>query len=1120
MIEAMFKNLCPNCAGDISSQRLLRGFLCNKCMPQVDQQLMENFYEKELAKQEYDEWEKIFKEFVGFNPFGLQKYWVKKVLFKRSFALLAPTGIGKTTWGLVTALYFARKSKKSYVVLPTKLLILQSYQKLKDKVNKEEILVFGIEKTHKEKQQKKEFLKNGKFKILITSSMFLYKNIEVIPKDFEFIFVDDVDSLLKTAKNIDKVLYLIGFSKEDIDLTLKYIKYRKSKNLSEEEIRKLKESVINISKKSKGIVVLSSATSSPKSERIKLFRELLAFDVGKPIHYLRNIEDVYEKTDNLDVSLVEKIKKLGSGGLVFVSSDYGKEYVNKIKEMLSKHAIIAETYENINETVLEKYKNGEIQVLIGISSYKNPLVRGLDLPETIRYAVFYGVPKITVNLDIENNVNHLLIVATSVRSVLAKNKDLNSKYLVQLDKNLKSLNKLLYKRLLLQDKINMLRESIKKLILSPDILQQITVADNIFICKRDNMLVLCVADVTAYIQASGRTSRLYTGGVSKGLSYILVDNEKVFNNLVMKSRWWFSLDVSFKEVKDIDLNKIIKEIDLSREIIRNKEFTTTDFLKPVLVIVESPHKARTIANFFGKPMIRNIDEQDVYEVITEDKYLVITASLGHVFDLNKEVGFYGVLEGKNFIPVYESIEGKQKIISAIREVAKEFDLVLIATDPDTEGEKIAWDLKNMCSAYSKDVKRMEFHEVTKRAILNSLKEIRDINEDLVKAQIIRRISDRWVGFRLSEMIQRKFSKNYLSAGRVQTPVLGWVIKRQQESKKKIYLVIVRKEDLEIKFEFEDKNEALNFFNELKSVEIKRVSTIVEEKNPLPPFSTDVVLKEASEKYKLPVTKTMEILQDLFERGFITYHRTDSIRVSDVGINIAREYIREQFGEDYFKARSWSTEGAHECIRPTRVIDTEDIKSMIYSGEIIDFTGNHLQVYDLIFKRFIASQMRGIVVKKSKILFKTLDKEITQDIIEEIIQNGFNKIFPLKTTKLKEGVIDVLKNKYFHIIPRVQLFTQGTLIEEMKKKGIGRPSTYATIINRLLERGYVVEKKGYLFPTKLGEIVFGYLNSDEKRFKFVKESFTRNLEELMDKVESGTEDYQQILRSLKKELDKS
>ncbi|AMW33770.2 reverse gyrase [Fervidobacterium islandicum] len=1135
-LEAVFKNLCPNCSGDISSIRLIKGLPCEKCLSEeIDGKgalcrlsNLEGLKEFCNLNQEYTEWEETFKKYVGFEPWELQKFWAKKLLLKRSFALLAPTGIGKTSWGFASAIYFAKHNKKSYIVLPTRLLLLQSYEKLKGKVPDKDLLVIGIEESKKEKDQNKERLANGQFKVLVTTSMFLYKNVDLIPRDFSFIFVDDVDSFLKTAKNIDKALYLLGFEPRDIELAMKYIRMRR--NITEEnteEINSLREQVRRISKKAKGVMVVSSATSNPKSERIKLFKELLAFDVGRPVFYLRNVEDIYEHVGpdqaKLESVLVEKIKQFGDGGLVFVSSDYGKEKVDELKALFQRFGITSESYENFSEEILEKYKNKEIQVLIGISSYRNPLARGLDLPEIIRYAVFYGVPKIVVSLDLEGNVKHILLALSTLRPLIARDRELEN-WTPTVDRWMKELSKLGNIANPPKERVEKLREEIKNFILSEKVASKIKSADDISLRQEDGKWYLVVADVTGYLQASGRTSRLFVGGISKGLSYLLVDDKKVFNNLIRKLRWWFSSDVVFKDAQSVDLESIIEQINSDRERVRKKEGRRDDFLKPVLVIVESPHKARTIANFFGKPISRSLEGHELYEVITEDKYVVITASFGHVFDLNKEEGYFGVLENASngrvkYVPIYETIEGKENIVDAIREASKEFEQILIATDPDTEGEKISWDLKNLCSVYAMNIKRMEFHEVTKRAILNALREHRDVDEDLVKAQVVRRISDRWVGFELSQLLQKTFGRSNLSAGRVQTPVLGWVIERAKESQQKKYLVTISKDGLELKFEFENKEEAERFYNEIKTAEVIKGEEKTIEKAPLPPYTTDVILKDASEKYRLSVSRTMEVLQDLFERGFITYHRTDSTRVSDFGINVAKEYISENFGETFFKPRTWGEGGAHECIRPTRALDIEDIKSMIYSGELEGFTKDHIAIYDLIFKRFIASQMKNVILKGYDVTFKVVNKTQEMEVYEDIVEEGFNKFFPIKLVKVPEGSIDVSNNKFIRAVPKVYPFTQGSLVEEMKKRGLGRPSTYATIVSRLLERGYVIERNGFLLPTPLGERVYQFFNSDKEKFKFVSENFTRELEKLMDKVETAQANYQEILRSLKAELEK-
>uniref|UniRef100_UPI00262A15D0 reverse gyrase n=1 Tax=Thermocrinis sp. TaxID=2024383 RepID=UPI00262A15D0 len=425
MVKAIFSKLCPNCGGDISVERLEKGLPCEKCMPKEGdpcKSLKEGtLWEVCQVEKELLEWVEEFRRGVSAEPWDLQRTWAKRVLMGHSFGLLAPTGVGKTSFGLSMVSFLAKKNKKSYVILPTKLLVEQTVRKLKSfGLDERHILYFGDD-TEKEKREKKKRLEEGDFWVLVSTSMFLYKNYESLPKDFAFIFVDDVDSFLKTAKNIDKALYLLNFSPEDIGLALRLIRLKEKLNKSQEdweEIKKLSEQVARVSQKRKGVLVVSSATSNPRSSRIKLFRELLGFEVGTPTFYLRNVLDTYEDINKLP--LEEWIRKLGKGGLVFVPSDKGKEYVDVLKEELSQKGIVCLTYEELSEENLARYEKGEVDVLIGIASYRNPLARGFDVPHVVRYAIFYGVPKIVVSLRFEENLSHLLWALSSIRAEIVK----------------------------------------------------------------------------------------------------------------------------------------------------------------------------------------------------------------------------------------------------------------------------------------------------------------------------------------------------------------------------------------------------------------------------------------------------------------------------------------------------------------------------------------------------------------------------------------------------------------------------------------------------------------------------------------------------------------------------
>ncbi|MEO2082952.1 MAG: reverse gyrase, partial [Desulfurobacteriaceae bacterium] len=544
-----------------------------------------------------------------------------------------------------------------------------------------------------------------------------------------------------------------------------------------------------------------------------------------------------------------------------------------------------------------------------------------------------------------------------------------------------------------------------------------------------------------------------------------------------------------------------------------------------------------------KPVRRRIKNIDVYEINLGNRLLLLTASKGHVFDLTVRDGKWGVKEERGrFIPVYDTIKyctkcseqttepfcskckgkpdvDKISVVEALRELGLEINEVLIASDPDTEGEKIGWDVGVVLKPYQMNMRRMEFHEVTKWAFLEALENPREVDENLVKAQIVRRVADRWVGFSLSQHLWRVFGKHWLSAGRVQTPVLGWVIERYDQSKQRVGIVSVDTEVGKFSFRIED----LRLFNSLipDKVKVKVEGFGVKEKNPHPPFNTGELLREANAVLGLSAEKVMNLAQELFENGFITYHRTDSTRVSTAGMGVAKEYITERFGSEFVKLRPWGEGGAHECIRPTRPVDSEGLRTLVsVSGSTSRMTENHYNLYDLIFKRFIASQMVPAKVRSVTLKIKLLpaDVEVEEERIVEVVEPGWSLFIPLKVEplgfELREG-----ETYYFEVvsyrkkrIPKVLPYTQGELVEEMRKRGIGRPSTYAKIVETLLSRGYVVERNRRLYPTAMGRKVYGYLV--DKFPEYTSEEFTRKLEELMDMVEEGKADYQEIIKSLK------
>ena len=406
--------------------------------------------------------------------------------------------------------------------------------------------------------------------------------------------------------------------------------------------------------------------------------------------------------------------------------------------------------------------------------------------------------------------------------------------------------------------------------------------------------------------------------------------------------------------------------------------------------------------------------------------------------------------------------------------------------------------------------------------MKAISEARDVNEGRVNAQLVRRIEDRWIGFELSQELQRVFENHNLSAGRVQTPVLGWIIERYKEftESETYFLGLTLENGLQVTVEIGKDGKKVE---PPEYVTVEDVQLEERELNPSPPYTTDAMLKDASTFLKLSAPQTMRLAQDLFELGLITYHRTDSTHVSNTGIEVAKEYITSELGEEYFKPRPWGEEGAHEAIRPTRPIDTGRLMQLIRDGVIQlprNLTRNHYRLYDMIFKKFMTSQMIP-----AKILYEkaVIDAKVGKAELEgyvEIIEDGWTRLRspPMRELpKVEKGArLRVTEAKKWKA-PKVPLYTQGDVIALMKERKIGRPSTYAKIVETLLRRYYVIETRGRkkLVPTEQGIKVYHYLMS--KYRDLVSEEKTRELEETMDLIEDNRADYQKVLNDLYDEL---
>ena len=554
-----------------------------------------------------------------------------------------------------------------------------------------------------------------------------------------------------------------------------------------------------------------------------------------------------------------------------------------------------------------------------------------------------------------------------------------------------------------------------------------------------------------------------------------------------------------------------------------------------LVIVESPAKAKTIKKYLGGN----------YEVI---------ASMGHVRDLPK--ARLSVDIKKKFAPKYEIITGKEKLVEELKELAEKSDKIYLATDPDREGEAISWHLAYILGLPLDDNNRVEFNEITKNGVTNGMAHPRSINIDLVNAQQARRILDRLVGYKLSPFISQKIRRG-LSAGRVQSVAVRIIVDREEEIRKfkpEEYWTIDAKfipkgsrksfsaslySDANGKIKIENQEQAEKIEQDLADAEymITKVKHGTRRKTPAPPFITSTLQQEASRKLGFQSRRTMKVAQELYEgvdiegmgaTGLITYMRTDSLRISDVAKEEAAQYILNRFGEKFlpakprvFKTKSNAQDG-HEAIRPSMPsLSPEDVKASL--------TSDQFKLYNLIWNRFMASQMSDCIQKTTQAeisakeyIFKasgyyvdfegftTLYVESKDTEEEKSTQlPPLEKDMPVKCKELK-------KNQHFTQPPA--RYTEASLIKALEEYGIGRPSTYAATITTITSREYVKREAKTLYPTELGEVMTNLL---KERFpKIVNYKFTAQMEENLDEVEHGQEEWVELLDEFYSDFDKT
>ncbi|NOX44402.1 MAG: reverse gyrase, partial [Caldiserica bacterium] len=979
------------------------------------------------------------------------------------------------------------------------------------------------------KKSERDRIVEGKFDVLITTSAFLQRNPELVQRGFSvrdaegrgpFVFVDDVDSLLKASRNVDRLLSILGFSPEEVEAAL--------------EGRE-------VGRGPRGVLVVSSATAQPRTKRVILFQRLLGFEVQRHTTSLRNVVDLEERVASFGAALertVELVKRAGPGAFVYVSQEEGRAGAERAVEALGAAGIPALLYEDFDAEARERFRKGEVWAVVGISHGGNPLVRGVDLPEAVRYAIFVGVPVILFPAEVDSLApGRLMGLVLALRPLLpAEEVERDLEYLRRY-LHLRERDLPRYPRI--RDRLAGIAARLREALADEGALEELRRSGAVSVLSRGDKRFLAVADAAGYLQASGRTSRLAPWGLTLGISVLLWWDEAAYRNLRRRLTLLSTQEVEFRPLRSVGFEGVLREVDRDRERLRRllrgePPGETRELLRTALFVVESPNKARTIASFFGRPQRRSVGEITVYEVTTGDRLLLIAATMGHLTDLVEEGGIYGVLEvDGRFVPVYGPIRicrrcdeqttaprcprcggtpevDKSRTIAALRELALEVDEVLVGTDPDAEGEKIAWDVYLALRPFAPAIARVEFHEVTPRAIREALVSPRGISVPLVRAQIVRRVADRWVGFSLSQHLQERFGSRNLSAGRVQTPVLGWVIAREEERRRRKGLIVASLDGVEVRFELDDPAEARAVFARLRETRVERVRETEEAVSPPPPFSTGSLLVEAWRALRLSPGTTMALAQALFEAGLITYHRTDSTRVSDAGISLARRFIAEAFGEEYARPRRFRERGAHECIRPVRPLPPDGLRELLATGrlELPDPRGA-ARLYGLIWRRFIASQMREARVRKATLRFTLGGFSREEEFVVEVVERGFDLISPLRVASLPER--PRLEPRAFREVPAAPPLTQGELVELMRERGLGRPSTYARIVETLLERRYVVERGGFLFPTRLGREIHAYLT--ERFPRWTGEEFTRELEARMDAVEAGQLDLHQVLREI-------
>ena len=550
-----------------------------------------------------------------------------------------------------------------------------------------------------------------------------------------------------------------------------------------------------------------------------------------------------------------------------------------------------------------------------------------------------------------------------------------------------------------------------------------------------------------------------------------------------------------------------------------------------LVIVESPTKAKTLAKFLGSGF-------------------TVSASMGHVRDLPQKGGGLAIDITNNFEPKYEVISDKKKTVSELRKLAGLANTVYLAPDPDREGEAIAYHVEYLLSKAGSGkiekskFKRVTFHEITKSAIESALAHPGAVNMDLFLAQQARRVLDRLVGYTLSPVLWKKVRRG-LSAGRVQSVALRLIVEREREIGAfvpeeywEIYVDLKReKEGLRValskirnkKAVIKSKEESQKVVEDLQraTYKISDVTVVSQKSSPNPPFTTSLLQRSASNLWGWSAKQTMAHAQALYEHGFITYHRTDSYNLASEAVSSARDYIEKTYGGKYvpasprfYKTKSKSAQEAHEAIRPTSVT------RMVGEIEGGKLGPKHQKLYDLIWRRFLECQMADAEFDKTEILVQadTAEQEHEYELRvdgKRMIFDGWQKLakvegdtlLPLFTSGETLDLVSIDPTQKFTAPPA--RYSEAGLIKELEKRGIGRPSTYASIISTIQDRMYVTKEEKRFFPTAVGLAVIDFLV--EHFDSVMAYEFTARMEDDLDEIALGKKKWVKVVSEFWKPL---